>query len=180
MSLCNNYEYIIDSSHPKAFQNGLVYKHIVVAESVLGRYLKKDESVHHIDKNKTNNAPNNLMVFHTDKDHISFHSNNCDLSTIKQLNDGSWISLTLQTRCPVCGNTKSPNSKTCLKCKQSINNYSNIPSTKPSKKELLNVLLKEKGNFTKIGRIYSVSDNAVRKWCKSYNLSPYSKDYKIN
>lgn len=29
-------------------------------------------------------------------------------------------------------------------------------------------------SFLKIGEEYGVSDNAVRKWCKSYNL-PYQK-----
>lgn len=39
---------------------------------------------------------------------------------------------------------------------------------RPSKEELLKMLLTE--NFTSIGRIYKVSDNAVRKWCKNYQI----------
>lgn len=29
-------------------------------------------------------------------------------------------------------------------------------------------------SFCEIGRIYSVTDNAIRKWCKAYNL-PFKK-----
>ena len=32
--------------------------------------------------------------------------------------------------------------------------------------------------FTQIGKEYGVTDNAVRKWCKSYNLPYRVKDIK--
>lgn len=34
------------------------------------------------------------------------------------------------------------------------------------------------GNFVSVGVLYNVSDNCIRKWCKYYNLSTKSKDYK--
>ena len=34
------------------------------------------------------------------------------------------------------------------------------------------------GNFSKVSQIYGVSDNAIRKWCKKYNMPFHSKDYK--
>ena len=37
-------------------------KHRIVAEKMLGRKLKKDEVVHHIDGNKRNNDESNLMI----------------------------------------------------------------------------------------------------------------------
>lgn len=43
---------------------------------------------------------------------------------------------------------------------------------KPSKEEL-NKLIHEK-SFVEIGRMYNVSDNAIRKWCKLYGL-PFKK-----
>lgn len=43
---------------------------------------------------------------------------------------------------------------------------------KPSKKELYKLILSKP--FVQIGNLYNVSDNAIRKWCKSYNL-PYRK-----
>lgn len=43
--------------------SGCVYEHILVAESILGRRLLPGETVHHKDRNRANNSPENLMVF---------------------------------------------------------------------------------------------------------------------
>lgn len=40
----------------------IVYHHRMIAEEILGRYLTKLEHVHHIDRDKTNNNPDNLLV----------------------------------------------------------------------------------------------------------------------
>lgn len=51
-----------------------VHTHRVVAELVLGRPLSPDEVVHHIDKNKRNNSPENLMVFKNQAEHAAWHA----------------------------------------------------------------------------------------------------------
>lgn len=48
----------------------------------------------------------------------------------------------------------------------------------PPQDALIKVLRNNNGNFAQVGRIYGVGGNAVRKWCKKYNLSHYSSDYK--
>lgn len=50
------------------------HTHRIVAEQMLGRPLKPGEVVHHIDGNKRNNAPENLMVFKSQKEHAAFHA----------------------------------------------------------------------------------------------------------
>ena len=50
------------------------HTHRVVAEATLGRPLTKSEVVHHIDGNKRNNNPSNLMVFPTQADHAAWHA----------------------------------------------------------------------------------------------------------
>lgn len=49
------------------------HEHRVVAKQILGRKLKPGEVVHHIDRNKRNNAPENLMVFASQAEHAAWH-----------------------------------------------------------------------------------------------------------
>ena len=51
-----------------------VHEHRVIAEQMLGRPLKKGEVVHHIDGNCRNNAPENLMVLPSQKEHAELHA----------------------------------------------------------------------------------------------------------
>lgn len=59
------YTYVPD--HPKAFGTnthnaGYYYKHIIMMEKILGRYLKSDETVKFKDDNRFNCTPDNLYV----------------------------------------------------------------------------------------------------------------------
>ena len=67
------YKVIYQPSHPHARANGYVYEHILVAERKIGRQLTGTEVVHHIDRNKLNNSPENLMVFPNQSEHDRFH-----------------------------------------------------------------------------------------------------------
>jgi hypothetical protein len=51
-----------------------VHEHRVVAEQMLGRKLLLGEVVHHIDGNKRNNEPENLMVFDNQAQHAAWHA----------------------------------------------------------------------------------------------------------
>ena len=50
------------------------HTHRIVAEEKIGRLLKSGEVVHHIDGNKRNNNPENLMVFASQKEHTEWHA----------------------------------------------------------------------------------------------------------
>src|SRR4051812_18492537 len=57
------YMYFLDGKHP--FASGIpnfVYYHRHVASIKLGRWVLPDEEVHHKDRNKQNNEPDNLEV----------------------------------------------------------------------------------------------------------------------
>jgi hypothetical protein len=59
--------------HPRADKHhGYVYQHILVMEEILGRPLDKDEQVHHLDGNRSNNSRENLIVM-TKFEHNSHH-----------------------------------------------------------------------------------------------------------
>ena len=192
----NGYIAIYMPDHHRAFDNGCVYEHILVAEKMIGRLLLPDEVVHHKDKNRTNNTEDNLMVFATDEDHISYHaggipilqengSYKCDrIYTViyeyvnETKNDGTKESIKIirkrlqKSLCPLCNkNFKSITAKLCKEC-DDLRKAEHIPS-----KEKLEPLL-GKIPFVKIGEMYGVSDNAVRKWCKKYGLPSRTKDLK--
>ncbi len=48
-------------------------EHVIVAEQILGRPIKKGEHVHHIDFDITNNNPNNLCVVVGNSAHQKIH-----------------------------------------------------------------------------------------------------------
>lgn len=58
----SGYWCVKSNGHPKAYEQDYYYEHILVMEKHLGRYLRKDEVVHHKDGNRTNNNLNNLEV----------------------------------------------------------------------------------------------------------------------
>ena len=50
------------------------HEHRAVAEQILGRPLLDGEVVHHIDGDKRNNRPENIMVFRSQADHAKYHA----------------------------------------------------------------------------------------------------------
>lgn len=84
-----------------------------------------------------------------------------------------------QNYCIDCGAKIGTRSTRCVSCAAKYNKLMHPQSKiKPNKEELLQIIKDNKGNFTKIGNLFGITGNAVRKWCKSYDLPYHSKDYK--
>lgn len=56
------YEYLYRPEHPRADNRGYVAEHILVVESVIGRFLPASCIVHHINEIKNDNRKENLVV----------------------------------------------------------------------------------------------------------------------
>ena len=74
-----------------------VYEHRLVAEQMISRPLERDEVVHHIDGNRTNNSPENLVVMkRQEHDKIKvktkqyFHTGPDCEEAAKALHDHGW------------------------------------------------------------------------------------------
>ena len=58
----DGYIYVSAKNHPNRNNIGYVRLHRLIVEKHIGRYLDKNEIVHHKDENKTNNHINNLEI----------------------------------------------------------------------------------------------------------------------
>lgn len=174
--------------HHLANKSGKVYQHMIAAEQKLGRRLNPEEVVHHNDRNRKNNSLDNLIVFKTSADHTAYHQGRgivlegdvyvsvdkyqyrqYDRKYKKQNENKSSTVIAIKNECPSCGRLKDYQAKMCWDC-YNKDRAKNIPP----KEELYNLL--PNNSMCAIGRIYGVSDNAVRKWCKKYNLPASKKD----
>lgn len=75
--------------------------------------------------------------------------------------------------CPICGNKKTDNAQCCSKCRNEYYYYINRPD-----RETLKKLIRTQ-SFVSIGKQYNVTDNAIKKWCKTYKLPYKRKDIKL-
>ncbi len=160
MPSMNGYVAVHQPNHHRASGFGLVYEHILVAEKKIGRELYPQEVVHHIDRNRSNNDPDNLLVFATKADHTSFHHG----KSYQLTDEGVAYVPNKGNYCIDCGIAISNGA---LRCKQCKDKYQREVQ-RPSREELKNLIRNQP--FTQIGKAFNVSDNAIRKWCKAYGL----------
>lgn len=69
----DGYILIKDRNHNSCNSNGYVREHVLICENVLGRKLSKQNMIHHIDFNKSNNTNNNLVICENDEYHKLLH-----------------------------------------------------------------------------------------------------------
>lgn len=65
--------YVLVKDPKSTRSDGYIMEHRLLIEKHLGRELKQDEQVHHIDGDKTNNAIDNLSIMNK-SDHMRLHA----------------------------------------------------------------------------------------------------------
>lgn len=68
-----SYNRIKAPGHPAANADGYVVEHRLVMESAIGRYLKPEEEVHHVNMKKLDNRIENLLMIGSSRDHHRLH-----------------------------------------------------------------------------------------------------------
>lgn len=166
MAMNNGYIRVYMPEHINADENGLIYEHQLMAEKKIGRALKDTEVVHHIDQNRSNNSIDNLLIFASNSDHIAFHHNNIYTLDEEGIAHCEGKSKNVNI-CLLCGQNILWSSKYCEQCGHIIQRK---VMDRPNREQLKRLI--RLNSFTQIGLLYDVSDNTIRKWCKSENL-PY-------
>lgn len=178
----NGYTIVHRSNDPTSFRSGknagYKYKHRVVAEQTLGRQLSDTEVVHHIDGNKSDNRPENLLVL-TTTEHSRLHkylSNNPDIArlppeeqlrfarmskeedlALSKLEGRRPLAVKVGT-CSKCGGVCSKRAKMCKKC---ILETEYKPITDEFRERVRSET--ENSSVLSVARRLGVSDNSVRK-----------------
>lgn len=175
MSSINGYPTIYNPTSKHANRDGYMYEHAYIAEQLLGRELD-EEVVHHRDLNRSNNSIDNLLIFKTKSDHTSFHKHGCDENLLLRLDDGTYtINYLKKNICPLCGGIKDKDAEKCQACFRKAGAPNRKIQINELTREQLKSLIRTQP-FTEIGKMYGVTDNAIRKWCDRYQLPRRKKD----
>lgn len=155
----------------------MIYLHRESILEMLGRDLIDGEVVHHIDENKSNNDPSNLMVFKSQADHVSYHRLKANEREVLQLSDGAYICRQKPSAvCSVCGIAFIPKRKNGTRAQKYCSHSCSAKSKKlfgksdssREKVELHKTIWNKP--MHQIAKEMGVSDTAIKKRCIKFGI----------
>lgn len=160
--------------HPRAISSGsfkgYVYEHIVVAENILGRPLLTGDVVHHLDKNRSNNSPDNLLIL-SGPMHGKLHRW-LDKNIITPI---GIYQERIQAGCIRCNVCHTPIDFGFIYCSEKCKHAGQTKYERPSK-EILEKLIWEKPTMH-LAKEFGVSDVAISKLCKTLGIEKPPRGY---
>ena len=90
-------------NHPSANGQGYVYNHILVVEDILGRHLDRRHPIHHVNEDKLDDSPHNLVVC---EDKVYHHLLHRRTKALRECGDASAM------KCVLCGEYTTKGSNT--------------------------------------------------------------------
>lgn len=146
--------------------------------------------VHHLDGNTTNNLLSNLEV-QSRSQHSHYHAGHKEINTNEWSDEiagqmGNMIKTRAEQKrkyrkahpptsiiaCPRCGKAINKNGRMCRECYEELISVTNH-ITRDELKSAIRTM-----PFTRIGEMFDVTDNAIRKWCRRYGLPTHSREIK--
>lgn len=159
----NGYILAYKPDHPKAYKDGYIYEHILIAEKMLGRHLEENEDVHHIDFNIQNNLHENLLVLDHGQ-HRKLH-NFINRHNLKPIFEATATQGHHVRKCLCCNEYLVKNNVFCnSECQE---NYRLLRREQRPTLEELEGLLETK-NKVEIGDIYGVHRSTIGSWLRDY------------
>ena len=156
----HGYEYVKIGIDGKTV-NRRVHRLVLQTFNPISNY--DDMTVNHIDGDKLNNSLENLewMTHRENIDH-ALKTGLIERKTPREI------------ECFICREVFKERHQGQKYCSVLCNNVSDRVVDRPTKDELYKLL--KSNSFTKVGEMFGVSDNAIRLWCKTYEI-PHKASY---
>ena len=126
--------------------------------------IKLPLELHHKDGNHHNNQLENLEILCPNCHSIQEGNSGANIG---KYSEDIKASQREKNKCVDCGVEISYNATRCKSCAQKEKNKEKT-SNRPNREELKKLI--RTLPFSQIGKLFGVSDNAIRKWCDTYNL----------